>query len=278
MPFNPDLKQGQILNNDELRRIFRCGLQGGMRRSLSTNSLVIVSDYTRTIYVDRWIEDVFHYTGMGLTGDQRLTAAQNRTLSESHENGVDVFLFEVMERGRYLYQGIVRLAAEPYQEEQPDNNGQSRNVWIFPLKLIDEGHPALISEDSLIKIQKERERKAYQLSETELKKRAESAPKKSGTRYTVVKQYDRNENVILYVKNKANNICDLCKLPAPFRDRNRRPYLEVHHIEWLSRGGADSIVNAAALCPNCHRKMHILDLIEDRTLLKDVAWQRGASI
>ena len=45
---------------------------------------------------------------------------------------------------------------------------------------------------------------------------------------------------------------------APFNDKKGRPFLESHHIRWLSEGGADSIDNVAALCPNCHRKMHEL--------------------
>ncbi|WP_244850561.1 HNH endonuclease [Brevibacillus halotolerans] len=44
--------------------------------------------------------------------------------------------------------------------------------------------------------------------------------------------------------------------------------METHHIQWLSRYGADSIENTVALCPNCHRKMHILDLEEDVRFLK----------
>ncbi|MEE7094460.1 HNH endonuclease, partial [Escherichia coli O10] len=38
------------------------------------------------------------------------------------------------------------------------------------------------------------------------------------------------------------------------------PFLEVHHIEWLSKGGEDSVENAIALCPNCHRQAHYGDL------------------
>lgn len=52
-----------------------------MRRSISTNTLVIVSDHTKSIYEDRWIGNVFHYTGMGLTGDQRIDATQNKTVA-----------------------------------------------------------------------------------------------------------------------------------------------------------------------------------------------------
>lgn len=33
--------------------------------------------------------------------------------------------------------------------------------------------------------------------------------------------------------------------------------METHHVVWLSQG-ADSVDNTVALCPNCHRKMHIV--------------------
>lgn len=45
------------------------------------------------------------------------------------------------------------------------------------------------------------------------------------------------------------------------------PYLETHHIVWLARGGEDTIFNTVALCPNCHKRMHILDLEADKTKL-----------
>lgn len=44
-----------------------------------------------------------------------------------------------------------------------------------------------------------------------------------------------------------------------FYDKNGNPYLECHHIIWLSEGGADDLQNTAALCPNCHKKMHIVN-------------------
>jgi hypothetical protein len=45
---------------------------GGMRRSLKTNTLVLISDRTK-LYKDRWENGIFHYTGMGRKGDQRLS-------------------------------------------------------------------------------------------------------------------------------------------------------------------------------------------------------------
>ena len=49
------------------------------------------------------------------------------------------------------------------------------------------------------------------------------------------------------------------------------PYLETHHIEWLSKGGEDTIDNTVALCPNCHRRMHSLNSKKDVEKLKVVA-------
>jgi len=69
--------------------------------------------------------------------------------------------------------------------------------------------------------------------------------------------YNRNQYVVAEVLYRANGICEKCKQPAPFlRDSDNSPYLEVHHIVPLSENGDDTIENAFALCPNCHRKAH----------------------
>ena len=105
MAFNPGLKIGQILKNADVVDTFKCGNMGGMRRSKATNTLVIVSDYTKGIYHDKWIGGVLHYTGMGKNGDQDINWSQNATLAASGYNGVDVHLFEVMDAGEYVYCG-----------------------------------------------------------------------------------------------------------------------------------------------------------------------------
>ena len=69
--------------------------------------------------------------------------------------------------------------------------------------------------------------------------------------------FRRNADVIVAVLNRANGICEKCKQKAPFvRKKDNTPYLEVHHIKQLSEGGDDSIENAIAVCPNCHRELH----------------------
>jgi hypothetical protein len=129
---NIPIKLGDTINNDQLTSIFLCSPQGGMRRSLRTNTLVLVSDRTG-LYQDRTEGDIFLYTGMGQTGDQQLNS-QNKTLAESTSSGVSVHFFEVFKPKEYTYQGEVVLAGQPFQEDQRDINGNMRKVWIFPLR------------------------------------------------------------------------------------------------------------------------------------------------
>jgi len=107
-----------------------------MRRSKTTNTLVIVSDYTKGIYSDKWIDGVLHYTGMGKLGDQNINKAQNSTLAKCAHNNVDVHLFEVEKACEYIYLGRIELVSEPYKEIQLDENGHNRMVWIFPIRPI----------------------------------------------------------------------------------------------------------------------------------------------
>lgn len=134
MVFNPGLTIGQTLKNADIVDTFKCGNMGGMRRSKTTNTLVIVSDYTKGIYHDKWIGGVLHYTGMGKSGDQDLYWAQNSTLANCSHNGVDVHLFEVIDAGEYIYCGRIELVDKPYTEIQPGEDGNDRKVWMFPIR------------------------------------------------------------------------------------------------------------------------------------------------
>lgn len=264
--FDPGLKQGQVLNNEEISEVFHCGNQGGMRKSKETNTLVLISDPTRGIYEDRWEGSILHYTGMGQTGDQDINWLQNRTLKESGDNGIEVFLFEVFKAKEYVYQGRVVLSKKPYQEKQADVNGDLRNVWIFPLSLTGEA-PVPIPEELYEQIETEKEKSAKGTSEGDLLSLALSAPRTAGVREVVTHQAQRNPYVAELARRRAGGVCQLCKQEAPFHDRSGTPFLETHHVEWISRGGEDTIENVVALCPNCHRKMHILDEEADRSRL-----------
>ena len=69
-------------------------------------------------------------------------------------------------------------------------------------------------------------------------------------------QFKRSPHVVAEVLALAGGKCQSCLRDAPFKREDGRPYLEVHHVEWLANGGEDSVENAIALCPNCHREAH----------------------
>ena len=69
--------------------------------------------------------------------------------------------------------------------------------------------------------------------------------------------YERNPDVVAEVLYQAQGRCGHCGQPAPFlRRKGGTPYLEVHHKKQLKDGGEDTVENAIALCPNCHRRQH----------------------
>jgi hypothetical protein len=61
--------------------------------------------------------------------------------------------------------------------------------------------------------------------------------------------------VVEYVLFRAMGRCEACGV-EPFLGRDCQPFLEVHHVRPLASGGPDTIDNAVALCPNCHRALH----------------------
>jgi 5-methylcytosine-specific restriction protein A len=73
---------------------------------------------------------------------------------------------------------------------------------------------------------------------------------------TEVTQYQRDPAVKAWVLQQANGKCERCGQPAPFNGPDGLPYLEVHHVRQLADNGSDTVTNAVALCPNCHREAH----------------------
>ena len=70
------------------------------------------------------------------------------------------------------------------------------------------------------------------------------------------KQYARSPEVVAFVRQEANGLCELCAEAAPFTNEDGVPFLEVHHVVPLAEGGPDTVENAVAICPNCHRRLH----------------------
>ena len=68
--------------------------------------------------------------------------------------------------------------------------------------------------------------------------------------------YVRSPEVVAWILNNANGKCEACDKEGPFITNNDDFFLEVHHVRFLSEGGPDTIENAIAVCPNCHRAFH----------------------
>lgn len=259
---NKQITPGEVYSHSDLIRIFKVGSGGGIRYSRENNALVIVADHTKGLYDDKWHDNVLHYTGMGLSGDQDPNYKYNRHLNESPGNGIDLYLFEVFERYKYTYRGQVRRIGPVMTSKQFGADQVERDVVIFPLELIDDDE--LITYETFERLINYKLSEARNASSADLLEKAKASEADIvGTRIVISKVYEREPAISEYVKRMANGVCQLCDENAPFRDRYGKPYLESHHVEWVSKGGADTIENVVALCPNCHKKMHVLNLPKD---------------
>lgn len=132
----------------------------------------------------------------------------------------------------------------------------SKNPQLYP-------NAKAPDKEELEKEFEEEVKKQMQLPLTQLENLAKKKSSKATATSSYSTVYKRNAIIAAYTKKRANGVCQLCGKPAPFDDVNGEPYLECHHVIWLSKGGMDSIDNCVALCPNCHRKMHLLNLSKD---------------
>lgn len=100
-------------------------------------------------------------------------------------------------------------------------------------------------------------KEAQTLLPEERRKRLAESPKHPEKVLVNTTMFLRNQYVIAEVLARANGVCESCHAPAPFlRVSDGSPYLEVHHRIRLADGGEDTVANAVAVCPNCHRKAH----------------------
>lgn len=161
--------------------------------------------------------------------------------------------------------GIVKLASAPYVSTQLDEQGSPRKVWIFPLQPLVEGES--VEGEQL-------EEKISGLSDRELARYTEIKILEKEPRKIETVVYRRDPYLKEMVKRIAEGKCQFCGAKAPFIDRHGKPYLEEHHVKKLADGGNDVIENVVAVCPNCHRKIHILSAEEDVVILEKIAEEK----
>jgi 5-methylcytosine-specific restriction enzyme A len=125
-------------------------------------------------------------------------------------------LFEALDPLKYTYAGEVELVGAPYQEEQVDDTGQTRKVWMFPVELKGGGTIPTLTDEQARAIEESHARVARRLSMEKLQARAKRAKKQPSVRIAQASAYVRDAAVAEYARRLANGLCDLCEKPAPF--------------------------------------------------------------
>ena len=196
-------------------------------------------------YADRYRADgVFEYFGEGQVGDMELQRG-NAAIARHSEAGKSLLLFRKTNTG-LRFEG--EMVCEGYHTERAaDRNGNDRDAIVFELRRLEAVAEAV------------QQSKPSQSSLEDLRERARAAGAvphaTNGSAQRTV--YQRSRDVRDYVLARANGSCEGCHNPAPFLRFDGTPYLEPHHTTRVSDGGPDHPAHLIALCPNCHRRVHV---------------------
>jgi 5-methylcytosine-specific restriction endonuclease McrA len=173
-------------------------------------------------------------------------------LADGNQCHISVFL------SNFRYTGFVTLTSG-VEFRLPKEIGQQLNLLasqnslsLITFSLSLEPFLETVEDDLQNKI---REARKLSASDRQLiLQKSSKYPRKMEVSTTV---FIRNQYVIAEVLERAKGICEQCQSEAPFlRASDNTPYLEVHHKKRLADGGEDTVKNAVALCPNCHRQSH----------------------
>lgn len=136
---------------------------------------------------------------------------------------------------------------------------RERNNEYSSIEVVTE-HPLQYGTRTMEEVERELEEETKTsrgLTKRERSKRLKQALKIPRILTVTTTTYQRNADVVAEVLERASGICERCGAPAPFiRAADGTPYLEVHHKKRLADGGEDTVENAIAVCPNCHRELH----------------------
>lgn len=125
---------GETFTREQLMSTFKISGQRGMMKTNSLNALVLTTS-DNSVYEDSLVENgIMIYTGEGLEGDQKLSNG-NKSLYESKDSNLPVYLFTKNKERKYTFEGEVELDGKPYQVSEKDINEEDRLVWKFPLRV-----------------------------------------------------------------------------------------------------------------------------------------------
>ncbi|MFJ2864920.1 restriction endonuclease [Kitasatospora sp. NPDC087314] len=136
-----DLKPGDQIERKQLHSKFGGRTQGGIGPSAKSPNVMIFTEPVAGAkhgYYDDWIDGLFHYSGEGQYGDQRMLSGNASILNHKAEHRA-LRVFEGA-RGTVTYAGEFEVDdTQPwYEADAPEtNNGPLRKVIVFRLRPID---------------------------------------------------------------------------------------------------------------------------------------------
>ncbi|MHA1286540.1 MAG: HNH endonuclease, partial [Candidatus Thorarchaeota archaeon] len=192
-------------------------------------------------------DGIFLYSGEGQKGDMQFIRG-NLAVRDHLKNDKELHLFRQMGGGKVEYIG--QMAYIGHQIRDIDSRGIPRKSIVFVLcpikRFFQDNLDEEISEDDL-----------WQDTLENLRVRAKESAREMLDVKTRMANYRNRSNAIrIYALKRADGICEGCDEKAPFIGKNGKPFLEVHHLLNLSDEGPDDPGFVAALCPNCHRRVH----------------------
>lgn len=211
--------------------------------------VVIKATLSNGDYPNEWIEAprrIKYYLKSidGTFGEHYKT---NAAILNDHNLPILTFVRDNKE-GQFTYQGIFKFK---------DITREADGTKWFDLVRNDSATEIIESSQHTAKTFADEVAEARLRTQEERQARLARANKKPAPIQVLTSNFRRNPDVVVEVLERANGYCEGCKAPAPFiRKSDNTPYLEVHHTVPLAQGGEDTVANAIALCPNCHRNQH----------------------
>ncbi|VXC37053.1 HNH endonuclease signature motif containing protein [Massilia sp. 9I] len=213
-------------------------------------AVIIKATLSEGRYPNEWIQsgEILKYYLKSISGKFGLHFKPNKAIKDNPDIPVVTFTRD-SETAPFIFRGVFN-----YVDLVEEDEGRK----AFKLRRVSEVSNATVMSFEQVQEKLEKGvRKSKERTRSERLKRLATAPKRPISYSVKTTAFLRNPDVIAEVLYRAQGICESCVKPAPFlRSSNEEPYLEVHHRLPLSQGGEDTIENAIALCPNCHRERH----------------------